>query len=356
MKVLIVCTVPLEMNGIATVIMSHFRKLNSKVDFDFLVNKSSNILYKNEILSQGSKLSIVDRKRNTVGYIVKLHKILKEEQYDVIHVHGNSATMALELLIAKKMNVKKRIAHCHNTKCNHVFIHMILKNIFHKTYTKSVACSEEAGNWIFGENNFTIIDNGIDINRFKFDDAVRDRKRKELSLEDNFIIGHVGLFNEQKNHKRLFEIFAEFKKKCNKAKLLCVSGSKQIPQYIIEELEKNNIREDTIILFDRNDVDELYQAMDFFLFPSNWEGLGLAAVEAQASGLFCLTSENVPSKIDITNNVKHKKLEETDERWADEIVIHINDRIDRMNANEKAQKSDFNIEKVSLKILSVYES
>lgn len=96
--------------------------------------------------------------------------------------------------------------------------------------------------------------------------------------------------------------------------------------------------------------------MDFSLFSSNWQGLGLAAVEAQASGLFWLTSENVPSKIDITNNVKHKKLEETDERWADEIVIHINDRIDRMNANEKAQKSDFNIEKVSLKILSVYES
>lgn len=350
------CTVPLEMNGIATVIMSHFRSLNSKVNFDFLVNECANALYEKEIVSRGSKVYIVDRKRNTVRYIIQLYKILKDGKYDVIHVHGNSATMALELMIAKKMHVNNRITHCHNTKCKHVFIHKLLKNLFQNSYTKGLACSVEAGNWIFGENNFDVINNGIDIKNFKFDDNIRNIKRKELGLENTYVIGHVGLFNEQKNHKRLFEIFAEFKKKCNNAKLLCITGSKQIPQYILDELKTNNIEEDTIILLDRNDVNELYQAMDFFLFPSNWEGLGIVAIEAQASGLFCLASTNVPNKIDITNNVLHKSLKENNERWCDEMMIHSKDKINRVKENEIVSTSDFNIEKVSLKMYSMYKS
>ena len=356
MKVLMVCTGPLEMNGIATVIMEYYRKLKSEVEFDFLVSENINELYKGEILSNGSVISIIDRKKHVMKYAFQLYSMLKEKKYDVIHVHGNSASMTLELWISKTMRVKSRIAHCHNSKCNHVFIHTLLKNKFRKCYTTAIACSYEAGNWIFGENNFTVLDNGIETEKYRFNKKIRMIKRKELGVEDNFVIGHIGLFNEQKNHERLFEIFSEFKMKCPKAKLICISGTKYIPDYIKKLILKNNILNDVIILLNRNDVSELFQAMDFFLFPSKWEGLGIVAVEAQASGLFCLASDNVPTKIDITDNVIHLSLNCSNNKWRDEIIKHSRDITDRERMNDYVKKSCFDIDKVTLNVLELYKS
>ena len=355
MKVLIVSTVPLEKNGIAAVIMNLYRTLKEDIQFDFLVHKNANTSYQQEIISQGSTLIIVDRKRNTINYVRLLYLLLKNNKYDVIHVHGNSALMTLELLIAKMMGVKKRIAHCHSTECDHVCIHSMLKKIFTKVYTEAIACSEEAGNWIFGKNKFTVVDNGINVEKYKYNINIRESVRCELSLESDFIIGNIGLFNTSKNHERLFSIFAYFKKNYPASRLLCISGDKEIPNYIIECLERQEIKDDVIILLDRDDIQDLLQAMDFFVFPSKHEGLGIVAIEAQASGLFCLASDNVPTKIDITDNVKHLSLDEPDEKWADEINRHIKDKIDRESMNQIVMKSGFNIKSVSSKMRSIYE-
>ena len=354
MKILVVSTVPLEMNGIATVIMNYYRKLNDKIQFNFLICKSINELYKKELSDAGSIIYVVDRKKDVLTYIKQLKSIIYNGKYDAIHVNGNSSTMVLELFIAKKLGINKRIAHCHNTKCQHKIIHRLLVGMFNKCYTDAIACSKEAGEWIFGENNFTILPNGIDVKKYKYSHNTREKKKKELNLENNYIIGHVGLFNEQKNHEKLFRIFAEIKKEHSQAKLLCVSGSKIIPDYIRTLIEAYKIIDDVIILQDRQDVAEIYQAMDLFVFPSKWEGLGIVTIEAQASGLYCIVSDKVPDSIDITSNVKHVCLDSSDEKWAEIVKKHLNDDINREFMNGVVYNSIYEINSCANKLLDIY--
>lgn len=354
MKVLVVSTVPLEMNGIATVIVNYFRKLNDKIQFDFLISKSINESYKKELADAGSMIYVVDRKKDVITYIKQLKSIISNGNYDAIHVNGNSSTMILELSIAKKMGINKRIAHCHNTKCEHKIIHRLLVGKFNKCYTDAIACSKEAGEWIFGENNFTILPNGIDVKKYKYSHDTKEKKKKELNLGNNYIIGHVGLFNEQKNHEKLFQIFAEIKKEYSEAKLLCVSGSKTIPNNIKVLIETYKIIDDVIILQDRQDVAEIYQAMDLFVFPSKWEGLGIVTIEAQASGLYCIVSDKVPDSIDITSNVTHVCLDISAEKWAEIVKKHLNDNINRESMNDVVYNSIYEINSCANKLFDIY--
>lgn len=354
MRVLIVCTVEFEMNGIVSVIMNYFRLCRKEILFDFLVHRNAEECLSREIEQYGSNIYVVDRKKKFIEYVSVLKRIIKNSKYDAIHVHGNSATMAIELLIAKKLKIKTRIAHCHNSQCNHKLMHCLLRPIFNKSYTKAVACSEEAGDWIYKGKPYIVIENGINVSKFCFNQKIRDKMRKEFELEDKFIIGHVGLLNYQKNHDKLFEIFKQVKEKCSEAFLLCVAGDKCVPDNIIQKIREIGIDKDIKILLCRNDVEELLQMMDFFVFPSRWEGLGMAAIEAQASGLYCLASEKVPSRIDITPYCKHLSLNDTAEKWCNVILQNKDIDINRYDMNELVKKTVFDIGKCRTKIMKIY--
>ena len=203
MKVLIVNTTPFGPGGITTVILSYYKNMNSDMDFDFVaINDKMPEMYANVFKTGGSNVYCLHRKKNIFTYILGLYKLCKKNKYDVIHVHGNSGTMIIEMLIAYMCDVPKRIAHCHNVEHGHRILNRILNPIFRKQYSVALACSQNAGIWLFGENKFTVLKNAILLNDYKFNISIRDKARKELGIEsEDIVIGHVGYFNEQKNQR-----------------------------------------------------------------------------------------------------------------------------------------------------------
>jgi glycosyltransferase involved in cell wall biosynthesis len=241
-------------------------------------------------------------------------------------------------------------------------LHNILKRKFKNDYTQALACSELAGDWIFGKHQFQVLNNGINVRKYRFDEETRSQKRKQLGLDNCFVLGHIGLFNEQKNHSKVFDVFLELRNMVPQAKLLCVSGNSSVPEEIIQDVQERGINEDVVFLTSRNDVPELLMAMDYFILPSKWEGLGIAAIEAQASGLHCVVSENVPADIDLTDGVKHIPLQKNAKEWAEYIAEDAKDMYGefekcicgRIGYNEILQNSPYNIENSKLLLKQIY--
>lgn len=310
MKILMICN-DMQVNGISTVILNYVRFLNrDKFQVEIAAGEPINAVYSEELSSKNIKFyRLPNRKKKTLKYRRFLKKIIKENNYDLVHVHGNSATMVLELSIAKKYKVPVRIAHCHNSKCGSILRHKILSMFFKKSYTAAFACSSAAGDWIFGKNNYFVINNGFVVENFKFDCDSRKRYRTELGLTTNYVIGHIGRFNDQKNHLYLIDAFEKIVKNCPTARLLLIGNG---PDYekIKAKISESSAKDNIILYGETNDACGLLSAMDIFAFPSKYEGLGIALLEAQISGLPCVASDVVPKDVVLGDSIKFLPIDE----------------------------------------------
>ena len=162
------------------------------------------------------------------------------------------------------------------------------------------------------------MNNAIDTQRYIFDSDTRERMRKEMELEDSFVIGHIGRFNYQKNHEFLIDIFNEISKKEPKARLLLVGDGNLRPE-IESKITRFGISDKVIMTGVRSDVPDLLQAMDCFVFPSHYEGLPVTVVESQAAGLKCFISEAVTREVDITGRCEFLHIDNP-KGWADKIL------------------------------------
>lgn len=338
-KVLIVNTVEFSSGGMSSVIMNYYQNINKdEFQIDFVVNASIEPRFRRRIENGDSKIFILERNKLTFIYMIKLFRILKKYNYDIVHVHGNSATMAIDLLPAKIAGSKIRIAHSHNSVCQHYTIHKLLAPIFKKLYTKAIACSAKAGDWIFGEHNFEILKNGIDTELYSYSEEIRNEIRIEFHLQNKFVLGHIGFMNEQKNHLKLIEIMKALLNINKNFVLLCVTGSEVVPEELrskIQEIESN-----IIILHNRNDVFRILQAMDVFVLPSLYEGLPVSLIEAQTVGLNCVVSDRVSFESNITGEVRYLPLEK-EELWIEtlsEMFFQSDNKIDQNIRRERKRK------------------
>lgn len=355
LRVLVIDTVPLMMNGMSTVIMNYYRLCDKEVEMLFVVNKEASNVYMEEFKTNKSFISILKR-NNVLSYMFELKKVICQNNIDIVHIHGNSATMIIETLVAQICGIKKIIVHCHNSECSHKVLHRILSPIFKRTYHKSIACSKHAGEWIYGKGKFEVLYNGINVNAFKFSDDIRNNLREKYNLDKKYVIGHVGLFNEQKNHSKLFSVFSEIIKNKPDAMLLCVSGDKEIPEEINLMIRSLQIERNVRIICECENVREMLCAMDVFVFPSKWEGLGIAIIEAEASGLPCVISDRVPLDVDLTNYIKRISLEESDSIWAKEIMDQkVMNKEERLELNKIVLQTKYNIENCKEQLLDVYK-
>lgn len=307
--------------GIGTVIMNYCKALDkNKYDLTILAGKPIAKKYKKECQENGIHLvAIPSRHNEPIKHYIGVWKALKAEPYDIVHDHGNSSMMAIELTIAKFAGVKNRIAHCHTKGNKEKWNYKILMHAFKHSYTEGFACSKQAGDWIFGQDNFQVLINGFNVKDFIYSDNERKKIRKTLNLEGRFVIGHAGRFNNQKNQTFLLEIFKEFIKVKSNAMLLLVGTGPDLEK--IKKLVSIHPNKDKIILYgEASDISGLYSAMDIFVFPSKSEGLGLVAVEAQISGLPCVVSDVVPKEIVVGNNVTFVSLKESASSWANTIL------------------------------------
>lgn len=319
MKILVIVNTHFGYDGISNVATNYYvYQDHSKVKMDLLTINEVPQQLENEIIKNGDSHYIMSqRNKNPFNYIFSLVKLIRKKQYDVVHIHGNSNTMCIELLAAALGKCKTRIAHSHNTKCDHPLINKLLSPIFKLTYTDGFACGIEAGEWLFNKGEATIIANGVDLKRFTLDAQYRKYYKKELGVENRIVIGHVGRFSNQKNHERLIDIFAEVIK-LNPNVTLLMWGEGELLDHIKNKAQ--SINGDIRFMGTSNEIEKCLHAVDIIVFPSLYEGLPLFLIEAQALGLPCLLSDNVSPYTKITNFVYYKSLTDSSKDWAKEVL------------------------------------
>lgn len=344
----------LAANGITNVVLNYCINLDSeKYNFTIMCGSPVEEIYRKTCEENNIQLIELPNKiESSKAYYMAIWRHLSRKKCDIVHIHGNSATMTVELLIATMKGIKARVAHSHNSTCDNLKIHKLLSPIMKRLYTKGFACSNLAGKWLFGNSSYDILPNGFKVEKFLFDLELRNKIRNQLSIEDKFVIGCVARFNDQKNHPFLLDIFTEIAKRNEDAVLLLVGNGPKLDEIL--SLIQNHPYRDRIIYYGiTDDIYELYCAMDVFLLPTKYEGLGIVFIEAQINGLPCVTSDQVPEEVDFGGRVKFLSLDEKKETWAMETINSI--QIDRTKVLERYSKqiNEYDI-KSSVKILDDY--
>ena len=235
----------------------------------------------------------------------------------------------------------------------------LIKATFSKKYaTNYMCCSELAGRWLFGDKTYDegkvyLLNNAIDLDKFKYDKKIRDKKRKELGIkEDTIVIGHIGRFVAQKNHTFLIDIFNQFHKK-EKNSILLLAGQGPLQEEIKNKVRELGLDDSVRFLGQRNDANELYQAFDVFLLPSLYEGLPVVGVEAQASGLLCFFSDDMTKETKVLDSTVFMSLSNTAEEWTGEILTNLKD-YKRINTKNEVSDNGFDIEVEARKLEKYY--
>lgn len=300
MKVLVINTVRFKLNGISAVIKNYYQAMDKKnLQMDFVAIDEPSDEYR--CFFEKNHLRCFEfHKKNIVSYFCKIMELCRNEKYDIVHIHGNSANLAIELFAIALGGVKVRIAHSHNTATMHPLMHNLLWPMFSKLCTTRLACGEDAGKWLYRDKSFIVLNNGIQTKDYTFSEEKRNTIRKELSVKDDeVLLGHVGNFIEQKNHSFLIDIFSVVHSDNPKAKLLLISDGMLMP--IIKDKVHSLGLDDAVIFLGKTlKVSEYLQGMDLFLLPSLHEGLPVVLVEAQAAGLICVVSDTVAKEADLT--------------------------------------------------------
>lgn len=337
--------------GLETMIMNYNRKIDrTKIQFDFLVHRQAKGDYEEEIKNLGGKIYRLPRLDPwSFWYRKQLDRFFKEHtEYQVVHCHLDCMA-GIPLFYAKKHGVPVRIAHAHSSSQTKDFKYLA-KLWFRREITKNAthlfACGEKAGNFMFRTNQYLILNNAIDCKKYMYTKERRKDMRKKIGISnDATVYGHVGRFDVPKNHTFLIDIFAEIKKRDKKAMLLLV-GDGALRKKMEKKVKKLGLCKSVWFLGKREDVPMLLQAMDAFLFPSIYEGLPLSVIEAQAAGLPCFLSRNVPEECKKTELVQRISLKISAKEWAERICGQMKEKgRERKNTGEEIRKAGFDIER-----------
>ena len=355
MRVLQVVT-HMERGGLESMIMNYYRYIDrEKVQFDFLVHRQERAAFDDEIEFLGG---IIYRLPRLVpwskSYLSALNRFFDEHpEYKVVHVHQDCLSSVI-LKVAAQHNVSVRVAHSHSANQDKNLkypVKLWYKRSISKYATNLFACGEDAGDWMFGGEPFQIINNAIDVAAYTYASTKRQEMRRQLGLENELAIGHVGRFNQPKNHPFLLDIFAVLLKKEPNAILLLVGGGENMLK-IQAKAHALGIAEHVRFLGVRSDVADLMQAMDVFVFPSLYEGLGIALIEAQAAGLPCVVSDTIPHEAYLTDLVDSESLSAPAEKWAEKILAKR--AIPRTDRRAEIAAHDFDITTEAVKLQEFY--
>ena len=322
-RILQIVSSPNPSSGVRTVVTNWHRHIDTtKVQFDYLYVNQGKIANQEDITSLGANYyTLPNPTKSPIRFLCESYKFFKTHKYTTIHSHFTNLNFFFYPL-AKLFGTKNIIQHAHLTTWsdkklsglrNYLMLHAVWPLITHK-----LACSQAAGNAYYGKD-FTVVNNGIDVEKFAYNPAVRTEKRKELGMENNFVIGHVGRFALQKNHAFLIDIFEQICKQEPLAKLVLVGGG------ILEESIKNrvkakNLQNNVLFLGVRKDIAQLYQAFDTLCMPSLQEGLPVVGVEAQGAGLPCVFADTITKEVLLLPNSKMIGLKDSACVWAQTIL------------------------------------
>ncbi len=326
--------------GAETFLMNVYREIDKdRFDFYFLCyDKNVKYDYEDEINTLGGKIISIPslKKVGVKKFISSLQETMKDNKFDVIHAH-TYYNSALPLYVARRSKIPIRIVHSHTTLSEYKSslikkaYNFLSKIIIDKNANMFLACSEDAGKSLFFRNRkIIIIKNGINLNQFKFSEKARKKIREKFKIKQNeVLIGHIGRFEEEKNHIFLIQIFKCLLQKNKNYKLMLLGNGKELNN-IKKLCKENQLQNKILFLGNVSNVSEIINAFDLFVFPSLFEGLGIVLIEAQANGLKCITSNKVPKEADISGKTQFLSLEDGCESWVNSIL---NTNIEREKIN-----------------------
>ncbi len=333
MKVLVINTVPMIYDGIGMTILNYATNLD-KTDLvlDFVVINHLDDKMRNQIERMGSKIyELTERNTSPLNYIKNLANVVRLGHYDVVHIHCNSCTAAVDLLGAKLGGAKMLCPHSHNTKCVHMGAHKLLRPLFNMLYTDGFACGELAGQWLYNGRKFVVLKNATDTNKYQFDEKERLRIREKYQLDGKVAIGHVAHFTDHKNHPFLINVFSEIVRQNPKYVLFLIGDGKFRPD--IEALVKQSGIEGNVVFVGTTlEIPAYLSAMDMMVLPSLWEGLPNVVIEWQVSGLPTLVADTVTKDCKLTDSVSFVPLERN--AWV-EAILNTKADTDRKTQSEK---------------------
>ena len=349
-------------DGIARFYMNYYNKIifeGYNIDFLCISNKIYENNFIKKIKQNEGEIFVTPKhsKFNKFTVLARfLNEILTSKEYEIIHINLIDIYAYVCCKEAKKRKINKIIYHVHNPKSlgKLLFISNWLNYQCIKMSTNLVACTEHAGKSMFGKRRFEIVRNAFDTEKYGFDKYARKEYRDELNIDNNFVIGSVGRITSQKNPIFVLEIIKELKK-INKNVSLIWIGNGNLKEKFTTYIKKYELEKNVIILEKRDDLNKLYSAMDVFLLPSKYEGLGIVFLEAQCSGLRIYTSTKVPKEIKITKLVNFLELKNNAKYWAKIIYEGQKEKTNRTAYIDKLNKSNYNLKNNDRTLIKIYE-
>lgn len=343
----------LNRGGAETMVMNYYRHIDrTKVQFDFMVHRQERGAYEDEIEAMGGKIyrMIPIFPQNIFKYKKMLRDFFrKHKEYEIIHSHMSELGY-YAFVEAEKQGIPIRICHAHSApRLSDFDLKMIVRENFKyrmRPYmTHMFTCAVDSGLWLYGRKNikkFIMMNNAVDAKQLSYNDKVSTEIKKILNIERKFVIGHIGRFERAKNHNFLIDIFYNIYK-LNPESALILVGEGSLEDKIKNKVGKLGIDNAVKFLGVRADIEKIIQAFDVFLFPSLYEGLGIALIEAQAAGLHCITSDRVvPQETKITELLEYVSLKSDAEFWANK-TLQYNDGYERKDTYDEVVKSGYDI-------------
>lgn len=347
--------------GKKNLVMEYYRHIDrNKIQFDFICDDDSNAIPTDEIESLGGRVYVIPPYQKIFANIKAITRICRENKYKI--VHGYNGTMNIFGLYAAwragvPVRINESISMAHNAD-KKTIIKNVLKPFSRCFSTHYMANGEECGKWQFGklyaQGKVAIFKTVINTTENKFDPILREQCRKEFSLEDNVVIGHIGRLTAQKNTLFIIDIFNEIAKIEDKAKLLII-GDGELREAMLAKIEEYGIKDKVLYLGRREDIKQFYNAMDAFLLPSLYEGLPVVGVEAECCGLPMFFSEEIPKESSPCNDLGvFIGLDRSVAEWAHLIKNKI-ENVDRIDHSVNVKNAGFDSSVEAEKLLLYYK-
>ncbi len=315
--------------GVGNTIMNYYRHIDrNEFAFDFVDIYGHGITYADEIKQMGGKIYTLDNfKKKPLKSAIQFHKVLQDNHYDIIHINLSSAANLIHIMLSCAHSCSpKVIAHAHCSGIRSGILRNLLHNINHRKLcnmpVEKWACSMSAGQWLWGKdfNEKNIIPNAIDTQRFSWNEVKRNLYRNQMGFQDSdYVIGYVGRLTEEKNVLFLPEILFELRRLSSDYKMLII-GDGMLRKVLEEKIKKIQLEKYISFVGYHEDTSGWYSSMDSFVLPSKFEGFGLAGLEAQACGIPCFVSENIPLELNVTKRLHYLSINNGAGVWASAIA------------------------------------
>lgn len=307
--------------GMENFIMNLYEKIDrSRLQFDIVVHQRKENDYVDKIRAMGGEVYELPRlTRKPIGNLKQIYRLVKKNGYPVVVRHTSNALVTPQLLAARLAGART-VCHSHSETDPQKFMHRLGRMLMGISVCDRIACSEKAGQWMFGQKDFRVIHNAINIEKFVYSAEKAERIRKEFHLGNGKVYGHIGNFRESKNHRYLLRIFKKIAELDREAVFFCL-GEGEMRSQIEEELISLQLKDRVILTGSRQDAEDFMSCLDVLIFPSVFEGLPLTLIEAQAAGLPCLISDTITKAVEVTEGlVRYMSIEEEPLRWAKEAM------------------------------------